>query len=223
MTQETLWWKLFPFSLIERAEQWYTHNIESVNGDWVELRVDFCYSFSLLNRINSLPFEILDFKQIEKESIGAAWARFLRLLASLPDMPIPDDVSLYIFCSCLDMDAALDLNIAAGGSFAHKNPMEGRKFLDSLLENSSSRTNHNEPRRKESKSSHESPSKAKSEPLSSSSSIKFKPLPTGLHYVVLDDDRETTVIFLDESLEMENRWAMESSEALTLESEKRFL
>jgi hypothetical protein len=102
-------------------------------------------------------------------------------LASLPDMSIPDDVSLYIFCSCLDMDAALDLNIATGGSFAHKNPMEGRKFLTSLLENSSSYTNHNEPCRKKSKSSHESPSKAKSEPLFSSSSIEFKPFPTSLY------------------------------------------
>ena len=27
MTQEALRWKLFPFSLIERAEQWYTRTI----------------------------------------------------------------------------------------------------------------------------------------------------------------------------------------------------
>ena len=27
MTKEVLWWKLFPLSLIERAEQWYTRMI----------------------------------------------------------------------------------------------------------------------------------------------------------------------------------------------------
>ena len=33
VTQETLRWKLFPFSLIEKAKQWYTLAIESTNGD----------------------------------------------------------------------------------------------------------------------------------------------------------------------------------------------
>ena len=45
----------------------------------------------------SLPTDILDFEQLEKESIGAAWARFSRLLASVPDMSIPDEVSLEVF------------------------------------------------------------------------------------------------------------------------------
>ena len=37
MTHETLKWKLFPFSLLERAKQWYAHTVRSVNGDWGEL------------------------------------------------------------------------------------------------------------------------------------------------------------------------------------------
>ena len=94
MTQETLRWKLFPFSLIRRAEQWYTLKIGSTSGDWEELRADFCYSFSLTERIDSLPIDILDFEQLEKESIGATWARFLRLLASSPNLSIPEDVSV---------------------------------------------------------------------------------------------------------------------------------
>jgi len=46
MIQKALWWKLFPFSLTEMAEQWYTCTIENMSGDWEELRDDFCYSFS---------------------------------------------------------------------------------------------------------------------------------------------------------------------------------
>jgi hypothetical protein len=120
MTQETLWWKLFPFSLIERAEQWYTRMIGRMSSDWKELRVDFCYSFSLTERIESLPIDILSFEQLEKECLGAAWARFSRLLASSQDLSIPDDVSLDIFCSGLDMKSALDLDVTAGDSFANK-------------------------------------------------------------------------------------------------------
>ena len=37
MSQEMLRWKLFPFSLHERARQWYDHNVGKVNGEWKEL------------------------------------------------------------------------------------------------------------------------------------------------------------------------------------------
>ena len=48
---------------------------------------------------------------------------------------------------------------------------------------------------------------------SSSPSTEFEPLPDGLESVVLDLDRDTTIIFHDESFEMENQWAMELCEA----------
>ena len=47
MTQETLRWKLFPFSLTENSKQWYTFVIGSMNGDWNELKGKFCLAFSL--------------------------------------------------------------------------------------------------------------------------------------------------------------------------------
>ena len=37
MAQETLRWKLFPFSLAKKAKQWYAHNVGKVNGEWEEL------------------------------------------------------------------------------------------------------------------------------------------------------------------------------------------
>ena len=56
---------------------------------------------------------------------------------------------------------------------------------------------------------------------SSSLLIEFEPLPASLEYVVLDLNRESTSSFHDESLEMENQWAMEFCEAPTLESEEK--
>ena len=56
---------------------------------------------------------------------------------------------------------------------------------------------------------------------SSSSLTEFEPLPDGLESVVLDLDRDTTMIFHDESLEMENQWAKKSCEAPTLESNEK--
>jgi hypothetical protein len=70
MSQETLWWKLFPFSLDERAKQWYAHNIGKVADNWEELRNRFCLAFFPISQIIALQQEILNFQQKEKESIG---------------------------------------------------------------------------------------------------------------------------------------------------------
>ena len=56
---------------------------------------------------------------------------------------------------------------------------------------------------------------------SSSPLTEFEPLPAGLEYVVLDHDRESTSTIHYESLEMENQWAMQLSEAPTLESKEK--
>ena len=116
-----------------KAEQWYTHSVRGMIHDWEELRDDFCLSFSSSSHKASLRSEILAFEQMEKESIGAAWARFSHLLATCPDLSIPEDVSLHIFYTGLDMDSADDLDIIAGGSFAHRSPTEGREILDRIL------------------------------------------------------------------------------------------
>lgn len=72
MTRENIWWKLFPFSLEEGAKQWYTYSISNVNGNWVKFRDRFCIAFFPVTRITSLRVEILSFRQIENESVGAA-------------------------------------------------------------------------------------------------------------------------------------------------------
>jgi hypothetical protein len=71
MAQETFRWKLFAFSLVERAKQWYAHNVCKVNEEWDRLRDNFCLAFSPISCIASLRKGILDFCQDEKETIGA--------------------------------------------------------------------------------------------------------------------------------------------------------
>jgi hypothetical protein len=38
MSHDTLRWKLFPFSLVEEARQWYMHTVGSMNRSWGILR-----------------------------------------------------------------------------------------------------------------------------------------------------------------------------------------
>ena len=45
LTQETIKWKLFPFSLLGRAKQWCAHSVGGVHGNWDELQDKFCLAF----------------------------------------------------------------------------------------------------------------------------------------------------------------------------------
>ena len=90
MTHETLKWKLFPFSLLEDAKQWYSRVAWTVHGNWIELWEEFCSAFFPLPRIRALRAEVLTFRQNEKESIGVAWARFSLLVQSSSDLSLPE-------------------------------------------------------------------------------------------------------------------------------------
>ena len=72
MIQENLKWTLFPFSLMGKGKQWYTHVVGSTNGDREELKDKFQLAFFPMSRIDSIQRVILDFEHFEKESIGAA-------------------------------------------------------------------------------------------------------------------------------------------------------
>ena len=62
MSDETLRWKLFPFSLKGKAKRWYKLTIGSRQGDWEALYSSFCLHFFLISRVVSLHSEVLSFK-----------------------------------------------------------------------------------------------------------------------------------------------------------------
>ena len=103
-----------------KVRQWYTHIIESSNGDCDELKDNFHLAFFPMSCIDSLPKAILDFEQHKKESIGAAWARFSTLIHTGPDLSLPNSILLRLFCLGTDMGANLCLDVIAGGRFTHK-------------------------------------------------------------------------------------------------------
>jgi len=47
MNQNTLRWKLFPFSLTGNTKVWYNRTAGRVGADWIQLKDDFCLFFSV--------------------------------------------------------------------------------------------------------------------------------------------------------------------------------
>jgi hypothetical protein len=135
MTQEIIKWKLFPFSLLGKAKQWYAHFIRAVNGDWDELRKNFGLAFFSPSQVNALQIKILTFQQMEKETLGAAWARFTSLKNIGPDLSLPDHILLSHFHHGLSKEAAFHLDLSSGGLFTHMSFSEGEAILQKILEN----------------------------------------------------------------------------------------
>jgi hypothetical protein len=93
-------------------------------------------------------------------------------------LSLPNSVLLHLFCSGLDIEASLYLDMTVGGSFSHKTTSEQRKILDHILEKHASPIIEPNHLHKKGMSSFEEPSLAESLPfLSLDSTVEPSPEP----------------------------------------------
>ena len=71
MSQNTLRWKLFPFSLTGEAKFWYNRMARRVGGDLIQLKDEFCLFFYPISKVIPHRKQLLSFKQGD-ESLGVA-------------------------------------------------------------------------------------------------------------------------------------------------------
>jgi hypothetical protein len=72
MSDETLRWRHFPFSLKGRAKKWYKRTVEKKQGDWGTLRSSFFLDFFPISKVVSLRDNVLSFKQEDNESLATS-------------------------------------------------------------------------------------------------------------------------------------------------------
>ena len=63
MTQHTLRWKLFPFSLTGGARIWYNRTARGVGGDWIQLKDEFCLFFYPISKVIAHRNQLMTFEQ----------------------------------------------------------------------------------------------------------------------------------------------------------------
>jgi hypothetical protein len=155
MSNETLRWKLFPFSLTRKAKQWYNQTVGSVQGDWETLGSKFCLQFFPISRVVSLRLEILCFKQHKEESLGTSWDHFNDLINTSPDLAIPDSIRLQHFYIGISEESRVSLDTTSRGAFLHLSISEARFMLKKISETTPFTSSHNKLPEKEKKSSPE--------------------------------------------------------------------
>jgi hypothetical protein len=132
MPDNTLRWKLFPFSLMEIAKHWYNRTVGSMQGDWETLFLKFCLHFFFISKVVSLRIEVLTFRQLEEESFDKSWDRFNELVDTGPDLAIPDPILLQYFYVGLSGDSRESLDLSSGGAFLHLPISEARAMIEKI-------------------------------------------------------------------------------------------
>ena len=74
VSQDAIWLRLFPFSLLGRAKQWFYANKAAVDT-WDKCDKAFLSKFFPTDKTNTLRGWILNFHQASNESIPEAWER----------------------------------------------------------------------------------------------------------------------------------------------------
>jgi hypothetical protein len=138
-----------------RAKQWYSQTIGSMQGDWKILCSKFYLRFFSISKVVSLRKEVLNFIQLEEESLGTSWDHFNDLIITGPDLAIEDPILLQHFYMGLSKDSMKSLDAASRGPFLHLSASEVRSMLDRISEKIPSTSIHNELPEKEKESSPE--------------------------------------------------------------------
>jgi hypothetical protein len=132
MSDETIQWKLFPFSLTRKAKHWYKLNVERAQGDWKTLRNEFLSKFFPISKVNDLRKEVLTFRQLEEESLAKSWDRFIDLTLIGSDLAIPDPILFQHFYEGLSKDSREFLDLSSRGAFLHLLTSEARVMLEKI-------------------------------------------------------------------------------------------
>ena len=118
----------------------------------------------------SLQKEVLNFRQLEEESLGTSWERINDLITTSPDLAISNLMLLQYFYMGLSEDSTQTLDQASRGAFLHLSVSEARSMLDRISGKTPCTSIHNELPDEEKESSPKQEEEvliAKSQPLQS--------------------------------------------------------
>ena len=89
VTQEAVRLRLFPFSLLEKAKQWF-YSSRNVVDTWDKCSNAFLVKFFPMGKANDLLNKISNFQQLAGESIPEAWEWMQQYVSTCPHHGMED-------------------------------------------------------------------------------------------------------------------------------------
>lgn len=127
--------RLFPHSLIGKANEWYLDQPTQTMTEWNVLEEKFCERLFPHNRFMEAKNSILVFSQGAGESLNEAWERFKSMLRKCQGHGFDDLTQIHIFRHGLQPQPKTLLDANAGGSLMSKSAKEAISVIDKMTLN----------------------------------------------------------------------------------------
>ena len=136
ITEDQIKLRAFPFSLADRAKEWFFYLPPGSIDTWADMVRLFLERFFPASRAANLRREICSIRQKDSETLYEYWERFKRLCASCPQHGISDQLLIqYFYDGLLPLERRM-LDAASGGAIISKTPREIRELISVMAANS---------------------------------------------------------------------------------------
>ncbi|XP_058755907.1 uncharacterized protein LOC131629120 [Vicia villosa] len=133
--EETLFKRLFQYSLLSKAKDWYLDQPEAVMTDWNTLEEKFLERFYSQNRFFDAKTTIAVFSQGSNESLNEAWERYKAMLRKFKGHGFAEVDQIHMFRNGLTPTNKTLLDATTGGSLMSKTTAEAIQIIERIALN----------------------------------------------------------------------------------------
>jgi hypothetical protein len=136
VTQDAVCLRLFPFSLLGKAKQWFYSNKDAV-PTWEKCSNAFLTKFFPLGKMNALQNKISGCQQLTDETITEAWEHLQDYIAACHHHGLEEWFIIQSFYHGLIRSARKHIDAIDGGSFFALSIEEACKLVEKMAFNQS--------------------------------------------------------------------------------------
>ncbi|KAL4272833.1 hypothetical protein GQ457_13G015790 [Hibiscus cannabinus] len=133
--EDVLKLKLFPYSLHDRAREWWIGLLVGSIGSWANLCKRFLIQHNPPKMHTQLRNDIASFRQADDESMFECWDRYKELLRNCTNHGFHDWTQVMIFYNGVNAPTRMMLDASANGTLLDKSPEEAFDILDRIANN----------------------------------------------------------------------------------------
>ncbi|KAL4379626.1 hypothetical protein GQ457_02G024700 [Hibiscus cannabinus] len=133
--EDVLKFKLFPYSLCERARAWWIGLPVGSIGSWVDLCKRFLLQHNPPKMHTLLRNDIASFRQADDESMFECWDRYKGLLRKCTNHGFHDWTEVIMFYKGVNPPTTMMLDASTNGTLLDKPPEEAFSILDRIATN----------------------------------------------------------------------------------------
>ncbi|XP_058726409.1 uncharacterized protein LOC131597750 [Vicia villosa] len=130
--EESLFKRLFPYSLIGKAKEWYLDQLPNVVTDWNLLEENFLERYFPQSRFMEAKMAIAVFTQGSNKSLNEAWERFKSMFRKCKGHDFDELTQIHLFRNGLQPVHKTLLDATAGGSLKSKSAEEATTIIDRM-------------------------------------------------------------------------------------------